>query len=134
MNTEILTLRIPDSLAEALRSEKARTGCSTSEFVRRTLTAALNLEPTTAAHTLVAENEPMHNWIKIAAELFPTATRILGDGRWAVANGDVVYLCQTEQQQRHVSLGIGAPVKKDLLYPTTPVPTNCPDFGYRDRD
>jgi hypothetical protein len=57
----------------------------------------------------------MSNWLKIAAEQFPTATRILGDGRYAVANGTVVYLATTEQQQRAISLGIEHPVKKDLL-------------------
>jgi hypothetical protein len=56
----------------------------------------------------------MSNWLKIAAEQFPDAVRILGNGRYAVANGSVVYLATTEQQQRAISLGIESPVKRDL--------------------
>src|SRR5258706_14736388 len=56
----------------------------------------------------------MSNWLKIAAEQFPSAVRILGDGRYAVANGNVVYLCADERQQRSVALGIESPVKRDL--------------------
>jgi hypothetical protein len=42
MNTEVLTLRIPNSLAEALKAEKARTHEPTANFVRRALEDALN--------------------------------------------------------------------------------------------
>lgn len=55
-----------------------------------------------------------NSWVKIAHEVFPTAVRILGDGRYAVSNGTVVYLCADERQQRSVALGIESPVKRDL--------------------
>jgi predicted DNA-binding protein len=41
-NTSILNLRLPNSLAEALRAEKARTHEPTANFVRRAVEHALN--------------------------------------------------------------------------------------------
>jgi metal-responsive CopG/Arc/MetJ family transcriptional regulator len=39
--THDLLVRLPDTLVEALQAEKARTGCPTSEFIRRAVIAAL---------------------------------------------------------------------------------------------
>ena len=47
-----------------------------------------------------------NNYLELARQAFPNATAILGHGRYAVANGNVVYLATTEQQQRSIALGI----------------------------
>lgn len=38
----VVILRVDAVTAAALKAEKARTGCSTSEFIRRAVTDALN--------------------------------------------------------------------------------------------
>jgi hypothetical protein len=78
----------------------------------------------------------MSNWITKAAEQFPKAVRFLGDGRYAcsTSDGTVVYLAETERQQLAICLGIEKPVKKDLLFPTCPMPTNCSSVHDGDAD
>jgi hypothetical protein len=78
----------------------------------------------------------MSDYLQTARLVFPNAVRILGYGRWAcsTSDGQVVYLAATEQQQNAICLGIEKPVKKDLLFPTCPIPTNCSSIHDGDAD
>jgi predicted DNA binding CopG/RHH family protein len=44
-NDEVLNVRLPKTLLEQLKAEKARSGCPVSEQVRRALQAALKHTP-----------------------------------------------------------------------------------------
>jgi hypothetical protein len=78
----------------------------------------------------------MSNYLKIAHEVFPSAVRILGDGRWAcsTADGSIVYLAATEQQRSSICLGIESPKKVDLKYPTCPKLDLPDDWEDRQRE
>jgi hypothetical protein len=70
----------------------------------------------------------MTNFLENAKRKFPQAHRIMGSGRYACArpDGSIVYLCETESQQRSASLSMNNPVFVDLKFPNG-VPTEVFD-------
>ena len=77
----------------------------------------------------------MTNFLETAKRKWPQAIRIMGSGRYAVTRPDctIVYLCETESQQRSVSLGMEKAIFVDLKFPDGCPVIDCPD-RYPGRD
>ena len=74
------------------------------------------------------------NFLEIARLRFPHAARIMGSGRYACTrpDGDIVYLCETEAQQRTASMSMESPTFVDLMFPTgCPVIDTCKETSER---
>ena len=76
-----------------------------------------------------------NNFLEAAKHKWPQALRIMGSGRYACArpDGSIVYLCETESQQRSASLSMDNPVFVDLKFPDGCPVIDCPD-RYPGRD